>query len=152
MGSSISSTGCVCLFLSFVRLSKAYCLRWSNYAWTYSCKYHCKIRIRSHRFASIYVRSRLSISLFAIWHHHPEIPSDDRNSHERIKDQPTNQPTETMHFLTTALNLLCLTTSFQVLASPLTFTDIERRWSAGESDVSDPHDSSYHVQESRTIS
>lgn len=42
-----------------------------------------------------------------------------------------------MQFLTTALKLLFLTTtSLQVLASPLSFTDIERRWSAGESDVS----------------
>ena len=40
-----------------------------------------------------------------------------------------------MHFLSTALNFLCLATSLQVLAAPLTFTDIERRWSAGESDV-----------------
>jgi hypothetical protein len=45
-----------------------------------------------------------------------------------------------MHFpntTTTLINLLFLTTtSLQVLASPLSFTDIERRWSAGESDVS----------------
>lgn len=40
-----------------------------------------------------------------------------------------------MHFLTNTLTLLSLTTSLQVLAAPLTFTDIERRWSAGESDV-----------------
>jgi hypothetical protein len=40
-----------------------------------------------------------------------------------------------MHFLTTAFNFLFLATSLQVLAAPLTFTDIERRWSAGESDV-----------------
>lgn len=40
-----------------------------------------------------------------------------------------------MHFLTTTLTLLSLTTSLRVLAAPLTFTDIERRWSAGESDV-----------------
>jgi hypothetical protein len=60
-------------------------------------------------------------------------------------NQPTNQPpTTTMHFLTTAFKLLFLTTSLQVLASPLTFTDIERRWSAGESDVSISHNSSYH--------
>jgi hypothetical protein len=60
-------------------------------------------------------------------------------------NQPTNQPpTTTMHFLTTAFKLLFLTTSLQVLASSLTFMDIERRWSAGESDVSISHDSSYH--------
>jgi hypothetical protein len=49
-------------------------------------------------------------------------------------------PTATMHFpttTTTLINLLLLTTaSLQVLASPLSFTDIERRWSAGETDVS----------------
>ena len=46
-----------------------------------------------------------------------------------------------MHFLATALvNILVLAFSLQVvLASPLSFTDIERRWSAGESDVSPPH-------------
>jgi hypothetical protein len=47
-----------------------------------------------------------------------------------------------MHFLTTAFSLLFLTTSLQVLAAPLTFTDIERRWSAGESDVSS---STHHI-------
>ena len=41
-----------------------------------------------------------------------------------------------MHFLTTAISLLSLASTIQVLASPLSFTDIERRWSAGESDVS----------------
>lgn len=41
-----------------------------------------------------------------------------------------------MHFLSTILGLLAATTSLQVLAAPLTFGDIERRWSAGESDVS----------------
>jgi len=44
-----------------------------------------------------------------------------------------------MHFpITTTLTtfVLLATTSLQVLASPLSFTDIERRWSAGESDVS----------------
>ena len=49
--------------------------------------------------------------------------------------QVSTASTATMHFLSTALNFLCLTTSLQVLAAPLTFTDIERRWSAGESDV-----------------
>ena len=51
--------------------------------------------------------------------------------------------TATMHFptatttLTTLLLLLLLTTApLRALASPLSFTDIERRWSAGESDVS----------------
>ncbi|KAM0702043.1 hypothetical protein Q7P35_010953 [Cladosporium inversicolor] len=41
-----------------------------------------------------------------------------------------------MHFVPTALALLSLATSLQVLAAPLTFADIERRWSAGESDAS----------------
>lgn len=58
--------------------------------------------------------------------------------------QPNNRSsikglhTATMHFLATALvNILVLAFSLQVvLASPLSFTDIERRWSAGESDVS----------------
>jgi hypothetical protein len=61
--------------------------------------------------------------------------------------QPTDthsssKSTATMHLPTTTtslINLLFLTTtiSFQVvLASPLSFTDIERRWSAGETDVS----------------
>jgi len=42
-----------------------------------------------------------------------------------------------MHFLTTTSTLLLLlaTASLHALAAPLTFTDIERRWSAGESDV-----------------
>jgi hypothetical protein len=44
-----------------------------------------------------------------------------------------------MLFLTTAFNFLFLATSIQVLAAPLTFTDIERRWSAGESDVGTIH-------------
>jgi hypothetical protein len=43
-----------------------------------------------------------------------------------------------MHLPTsTLINLLFLaTTSLKVLASPLSFTEIERRWSAGETDVS----------------
>jgi hypothetical protein len=46
-----------------------------------------------------------------------------------------------MHLPTTTslINLLFLTTTISlqvVLASPLSFTDIERRWSAGETDVS----------------
>lgn len=53
------------------------------------------------------------------------------NRHQRLQT-----PSTTMHFLTTALSLLSLASSLQVLASPLSFTDIERRWSAGESDVS----------------
>ena len=36
----------------------------------------------------------------------------------------------------TTLVLLLTTAPFRALASPLSFTDIERRWSAGESDVS----------------
>jgi hypothetical protein len=43
-----------------------------------------------------------------------------------------------MHFLPTTLTLLILATSLLALAAPLTFTDIERRWSAGESDVRPP--------------
>jgi len=46
-------------------------------------------------------------------------------------EQPHRPVTRTLITL-----VLLATTSLQVLASPLSFADIERRWSAGESDVS----------------
>lgn len=55
------------------------------------------------------------------------------HSYNYNPSQTTND--RKMHFLTTTFTLLSLTTSIRVLAAPLTFTDIERRWSAGESDV-----------------
>jgi hypothetical protein len=56
-----------------------------------------------------------------------------------------------MHFLTTAFSLLCFTAPLQVLAAPLTFTDIERRWSAGETDVSALRLPSQHQPHNRNL-
>jgi hypothetical protein len=131
-----------CMVVSFlVRLPTEYRLRWSNYAWTFNTRHDLNARTRSHRFGSIYVRFRYSTSVFAtrlaIQRY---LPPTSISTNEFKVNQPTNTA---MHFLTTASTLLFLTSSLQVLASPLTFTDIERRWSAGESDVSVHHDSSY---------
>jgi hypothetical protein len=76
----------------------------------------------------------------------------------KSKQAPTTlrhqKTTATMHLPTTTslINLLFLTTTISlqvVLASPLSFTDIERRWSAGETDVSPKksHPSNLHIPE-----